>query len=110
MGKNRLTEKDLMIGDYVFYTLSQNYKKVMSTFDMDEACLYEPINLTDDILEKNGFIHINDEYDAWYLDKFELRVREPYEGKNEYEFNGIIIRYVHELQHLMKLCGKKIKL
>lgn len=78
--------------------------------------LIRPIPLTIEILEKNGFEYICDEYGCWLLGKIELREREPYNGLFEVEINiakeTTYIHYVHELQHLLKLCGiqKKIVL
>lgn len=63
----------------------------------------EPIGITSEILEKNGFERIDDEYDAWYLGRFELKVLEPHLGEDEYECLNVIIKYVHELQHALKL-------
>lgn len=71
----------------------------------------KPIPLTPEILEKNGFEYINDEYGCWLLGKIELREREPYNGLFEVEINigeeTIYIHYLHELQHVLKLCGSQ---
>lgn len=71
--------------------------------------LIQPIPLTVEILEKNGFEYINDEYGCWLLGKIELREREPYNGLFEVEINiakeTIYIHYVHKLQHALRLCG-----
>ena len=70
-----------------------------------------PIPLSAEILEKIGFEYINDEYGCWLLGKIELREREPYNGLFEVEINiakeTIYIHYVHELQHVLKLCGSQ---
>lgn len=69
------------------------------------------IPLSVEILEKIGFEYINDEYGCWLLGKIELREREPYNGLFEVEINiakeTIYIHYVHELQHVLKLCGSQ---
>lgn len=68
----------------------------------------KPIPLSAEILEKNGFEYINDEYGCWLLGKIELREREPYNGFFEVEINiakeTTYIHYLHELQHVLKLC------
>ena len=68
--------------------------------------IIRPIPLTIEILEKNGFEYINDEYGCWLLGKIELREREPYNGLFEVEINIakeiIYIHYVHELQRVLR--------
>lgn len=73
----------------------------------------EPIPLTTEILEKNGF---SNKGTLWYLeeDNFEL------EHNNNDSFIWIVgdvyivalIKYVHQLQHALRLCGieKEIEL
>lgn len=76
----------------------------------------EPIPLTAEILEKNGFEYMYDEYGCWLFGKIELRERESYNGLFEVEINiakeTIYIHYVHELQHALRLCriNKNIEL
>lgn len=106
--------EDLMIGDWVQIPSELNrYKILKSTFDMDEAVLYEPIPLTPEILEKIGFTtepnigYIIDDwdgnqiiYDSW---NHVLRIIKDYKTCLDIEtFNDLT---VHELQHALKLCG-----
>ena len=78
--------------------------------------IIRPIPLSVEILEKNGFEYINDEYGCWLLGKIELREREQYNGLFEVEINiakeTTYIHYLHELQHALRLCEieKKIVL
>lgn len=119
-----LHAKDLMIGDLVYYSHTEDgvapYKEVICITAEDlcrDACIiethYEPIPLTPEILEKNGFknseffgeLHYKDWQimsdcyylaarcgDGWYID--------------------IPCKFVHELQHALRLCGieKEIEL
>lgn len=75
----------------------------------------EPIELTPEILEMNGFVKYGSEYSnlqQWIL-------KEPF-GFTLYQdvFRGIWcvsniwIKYVHEFQHILKLCkvGKEVEL
>ena len=112
---------DLMIGDWVQVPSELNrYKRLRSTFDMDEAVLYEPISLTPEILEKIGFStepnigYIIDDYDGTQIiyDSWNnnLRITKDYKTCLDIEpFNDLTM---HELQHALRICGieKKIEL
>lgn len=80
-----------------------------------------PIPLTDEILEKNGFVKYNEVSDIPPYDKDE-EGNMYYSFKGEHKFWGwwqpnnvyfipanamgdLEIKYVHELQHTLKLCG-----
>lgn len=116
-----------MIGDYVRH---KRTKEVISIFEIDDDrnvinnepdgyCSeknididdVEPIPLTPEILEKNGFnIEI-----APYTPDWKRCILNPNffledRLKGFYHFNGnnlAKIQYVHELQHALKLCGIK---
>ena len=81
-----------------------------------------PVPLTSEILEKNGFV--KQAYDGWLIS--ENDGRRLIEYRTDY-FDGLLIinyaeepfskltikvKYVHELQHALRLCGinKKIEL
>lgn len=119
--------EDLMAGDYV-YNDKKQICKVCSinaigipyaeadNLAIDDGCFtllydYSGIPLTAEILEKNGFEYMCDEYGCWLLGKIELREREPYNDLFEVEINiakeTIYIHYVHELQHALRLCEIK---
>lgn len=131
---SKLHAKDLMIGDWV---LVDNYpKKVTSIIVTDDGVeqIYtfgktcqvgtisfyiQPIPLTAEILEKNGFV--GDGYanlfidDTTYLQYYynEHRLRKYFNGidkwDNHRELKDITFQchcyYVHEFQHALKLCG-----
>lgn len=72
----------------------------------------EPIPLTPEILEKNGFELIKGTYPTLrnhYRDIiFQIvKIEETKYNKPFYTFKGCPIYYVHELQHALKLCGIK---
>lgn len=107
---------ELMIGDWVRITLSNKIGKV---YRIDEAngngngwaavidgdyheTRLEPIHLTPEILEKNGFIKEPREFhtlqyciitDGLWID---ISEENYFEGKLE---------FVHQLQHALRLCG-----
>lgn len=84
----------------------------------------EPIPLTPEILEKNGFEDVGQDiyqyeekpyYIWWESDRYRLGIDKD-ESDYEKECFGEVMRlpiiYVHELQHALRLCGieKKIEL
>lgn len=71
--------------------------------------ILEPIPLTPDLLEKNG-IHQSDTgefFDEDINSHLEISVKDGcvYWTININEYDIIPLRYVHELQHALKLCG-----
>ena len=118
--------KDLMIGDYVQVSSSMTPIKVAAVHHKKlayHACinklswvrqsLLEPISLTPEILEKNGWIkdlYSVESYDNEELECLSLWVGE--DGKNKWWWHVGVelvtpINYVHELQHALRLCGIK---
>ena len=132
--------KNLMIGDWVIIDHPTIGKKAERIIHIEEDCIMtndtyttldvEPVLLTGEILEKNGFVNGNLRVFAtpflrqrvWC--KVEVYEYKPFRGGkqlNAYrltiggkESSGvdIHINYVHELQHAFRLCGieKEIKL
>lgn len=123
-----LQPKDLMLGDWVF--LSDNncfcrmtaiygyYGKMWIEADDEVYHIDEilPISITHDILAKNGFNYDGGEiYDIRWDDNDGhhcMNFRKMYNKDGVFDALGIrmggeveIIKYVHELQHLLKLCG-----
>lgn len=127
---------ELMIGDLVYYSHTEDgiapYKEVIRIKAEDlcqDACIieahYEPIPLTSEILEKNGFE--NDFYEEESIADYHTIRLEGYSLKyNIGEIDGYLvtwcngsinvttdmhgcvqkdISYVHELQHCLKLVG-----
>ena len=144
-----MKQTDLMIGDWVQFTYTpygQNESRTI-VFQVSEvenfsaAGLYfvcgvkygrvceveklQPIPLTAEILEKNGFdgeykasyqIYESKEFDVMYISIWKNRlsirkspdIRQPHSS----ERLSITCNYVHELQHAFRLCGieKEIEL
>lgn len=119
-----LTEKDLMIGDWVMYNpnvfIEDEYETAKEWFptqinngeDIDlaiEGC-YAPIPITMQILEKNGFKKGLDDDGVHFRYilitdgiSFSLKyVLSVFEW-----FGPLDFKYVHELQHVLRLCGIK---
>lgn len=115
---------ELMIGDWI----EDGYKKaqvtsitcdgiVETTAAISNIEVVDPIPLTEEILVKNGFEkNHNDEAPAeecyfyrlfakpcgWFdIDAFGLEE----ELGAEFTYHDININYVHQLQHLLRLCG-----
>ena len=131
MKANDLTIKDLMIGDWVYNTHNRQNERVqeigsglvmLDYNDLYEYDEIEPVPITPEILEKNGFEKIEEKYYRYFLEE-----KDYYESARVYfdeepnvavrvldrsEFKGRI-KYIHELQQAMRLChikGKEIEL
>ena len=106
---------ELMIGDWVQVPSELNRKKqIKSTFDLDSAVLYQPIPLTHEILENNGFSRHEDEYqlldDYWelYLEEINDGMWQVVEYNDEFgniPIQVVNISHVHEFQHFLRLCA-----
>lgn len=115
---------DLMIYDLVSYqgrrfevcaaswydaTLNgKDAKELIEIFDDDEI---EPIQLTEEMLEKNGF-KLDNYNSMWiYFDKGGLPIFTVLKKTGmvwipvSYYGEGIVMQCVHELQHALRLCG-----
>ena len=99
---------ELMIGDWVIGCSGEPFKIGI----VDPDFLYwneiQPIPLTPEILEKNGFIC--DGWSWWYLD-FRI-VLSTSKGVSVVCGRQKRFEFVHELQHALRLCGieKEIEL
>lgn len=122
--------KDLMIGDFILHNWGEKRSCKVTCVLCEEISVYfgedvmdlnegefEPIPITDEILKNNEFIEINDNGDKWYKkqlsDKYDFVGLEKSEC-NYWAFactifpnliNHIFIKYVHELQHALRLVG-----
>ena len=117
---------ELMIGDYVIAeTINKpiriaaihKYKVGYHSHDTTIAWvgrgLISPIPLTHDILVNNGWVYGEEDGIAFYKgiltfepcskNEFEWRVRRDFDFIDATNSTPIRIRYVHELQHLLKL-------
>lgn len=125
-----LSMEELMIGDYIRTIFSQ---KIVKVKEIKQSCIYtegngyeyneiEPIPLTSEILEKNGFVKQN--FDGWeyihpddstfsYID-YRILWRTDYDNHlliRKYKESNIFatlqiscINYIHQLQHALRLC------
>ena len=111
--------KDLMVGDWVYNTHNRQNEQVaeigsglvmLEYNDLYEYDEIEPIPLTPEILEKNGWVknlYSAESYDNEELECLSLWVGE--DGKNKWWWHVGVelvtpINYVHELQHALRLC------
>ena len=120
---------DLMIGDWVDRFGKPPYYKVLAInscttevtiaqSEEDEETMricwedkLDPISLTPEILENNGFVELRDKCCKWEYAKdiyinADFTEKEPWTHINNGYYSAIpVCRYVHELQHALKLCG-----
>jgi hypothetical protein len=121
----------LQIGDYVFIKSSSGdtalikiaavhqgkvgYHRTPNKLNWVRFSLLEPIPLTPEILEKNGFKHYiteensddfdNREGDLYYcLNRTADGYMSCIDVAHSFTISGLI-KYVHELQHILRLCG-----
>lgn len=121
----------LQLGDYVFikslsgdtalikiaaiHQKKVGYHNTPNKLNWVRISLLEPIPLTAEILEKNGFKHCATEEDCDYFDNREgdlyyclNRTADGYmsciDVTHSFTISGLI-KYVHELQHILRLCG-----
>lgn len=126
MKANELTSRDLMVGDWVYITdhpMRKEAKQVKPEHLLRSLVIFEPIPLTTEILEKNGFnepplemqksvrfVVLCEEYQINYY--FNINWFSIYKnaGVNGSDYPVFIcafqerIKYVHELQHALRLC------
>lgn len=96
--------KDLMVGDWVICNHYQDkpFTKQFGVADFakGEYEFCEPIPLTEGILVKNGWRkHIMLYKNEWY-GNIGL-----FEEHGKFYYMDLKIEYVHQLQHLLRLCG-----
>lgn len=120
---------ELMVGDWCYiknYPIKALPQKVQPEHFVRSLIEFEPIPLTGEILEKNGFekcedcawslfVHKEEGKPAlyqiyWSINGFYLEIS-SYTSQSG-DFSRIGIQFIHELQHALKLCGidKTIKL
>ena len=117
---------ELMIGDWVQYNCDDCKGKPtkIEAFDFNALQFFDPIQITSEILEKNGItlLEVGDNGPSTpkkYLNRFEKwfihttwkdtflwfdRYTKEYHLHN---MSGAEFKYVHELQHALRLCGIK---
>ena len=121
---------ELMLGDWV--SSRGKKEKVISIYDGfictdsfvdSHDYLFEPIPLTAEILEKNGFVKVRDF--LWEIRSQDTCIKYEWHGKIMVEITNKLTKkdeygrcniaaftigwledmYVHELQHALRLCG-----
>ncbi len=122
-----MNAEELMIGDWVYctntcknakvvgiYKPNDNYRIIVISEDDIELAFCEkniqPIPLTAEILEKNGFVISNEEpvIDEIGVSIIYGRYKRIDEDQCTNYGDGLYpIKYVHELQHALRLCGIK---
>ena len=127
-----MTTQDIMIGDWVFFPEINRHVVVTTIYDngiitvndqvtsylanrpitphlvnryMRKCDMFESIPITAEILEKNRWIY----EDSLWLHEDAITLQEGFDGTNLFFwFVGgspfLPINYVHELQHVLKLC------
>lgn len=116
---------ELMIGDYVLVRSSMkpvnirtvtpkqvSYRATPYRFSWVSKDLLEPIPVTSEILKEFGFYCNHDDYHRWYHylpnEDCNLWIEQSRTESHCYMLRGfpaIKVRYVHELQHVLRLCG-----
>lgn len=111
---------ELMIGDWVYNSIAhitfQVYPQFFSQWDNRPEqfeVIIQPIPLTPEILEKNGFVLKEEEIGMYGVKIAPYYTRDdlPFEVFCDGEpfaiwFNGPVnIKYIHQLQHCLKLVG-----
>ena len=118
----KLTCKDFMVGDWI--KMNNGYAKVVGLkeciffsdkFETGISYSAEPIPLTTEILEKNGFeksVDDDDQHNRYTLIIEHTSFSLKYARSVFQWITPIDIKYVHELQHILKFCGiyKEIEL
>lgn len=123
MKANELTSKDLMIGDWLqdsFGNIGQVYRldlgrvhlRLLQERPQDEEYIVhdiEPIPLTPEILEKNGLdnapLGCHFDEDKYMVLEISSEKEGIYWTINYNEYGILKLKYVHQLQHALKLCG-----
>ena len=116
---------ELMLSDYLFYKGEMRRIKVASItkkkvgyhikdnenrMHYARLCDCEPISITTEILEKNGWVSMKNGSGDFILASQmvgnDATVTKTINGYAMLHgvFNGLSIRYIHELQHALRLC------
>ena len=105
-----------MIGDWVYLSHSEDgiapYDETTRIEPLDlmrDDCIleahYKPIPLTEEILEKNGFKRVDNERVTTYFFDDGDHITHVHKKGDEICMLGVLIHYVHELQHGLRFVG-----
>lgn len=112
--------EDLMIGDWVYitdYPMRKETKQVKPEHFLRSLVTFEPILLTPEILEKNDILYEKQSFYYVIEDVKDLEctyyIQQMLQGDwaigvdiGAYDCSVFArVKYVHELQHALKLCG-----
>lgn len=119
--------KELIIGDWVIFNdkpaqvaIIDDWEGEISYFDDDAGGVLtlindyiNPIPLTEEILRKNNLIYFHKayEYDEWEVKTikcstwYTIDISHTIDENYDYIINDFPVGYVHELQHVLRLCG-----
>lgn len=104
---------DLMVGDWVYISgkpVKITKDKLEMLLFIDDGSGISPIPLTKDILVKNSYKSTQG-LDFYWLDDKKHCCIKNYDGKRLFCYKQgindvwLIVKYVHQLQHLLQLCG-----
>jgi hypothetical protein len=110
-----LSINEIMVGDWVYitdYPMKKEAKQVKPEHLLRSLVTFEPIPLTPEILKKNGF-ETHPSNLRMFLAHDDYRLCYYLNSSNHFtSFNNIdgslvqkVIVNVHELQHVLKICG-----
>ena len=115
-----LSIDEIMVGDWLYitdYPMRKEAKQVKPEHLLRSLVTFEPIPLTVEILEKNGILYrkssfyyiINDNKDLECTHYIYQTIQNDWAigvDTGAYECSVFArIKYVHDLQHALKLCG-----
>ena len=97
---------ELMIGDWVVGPSKEPFRIGEINPDFVHWDEVRPVPLTEDILEKNGFMRGQMFNNVWNYTEDYKRIVIVYTGELFNIQNTLIeFKYIHELQHILRICG-----
>lgn len=114
MKDGHLEASDLMIGDWVYCRIMNSNARIREIClgfcniitDHEYVCFADlfPIPLTQEILEKNGW-YFDDLVYEWYSNNKAMKLYGKDCSSLSILDGSVVVGYVHELQHALRLCG-----
>lgn len=106
---------ELMIGDWVYDNMLKGYGKieVLTPFavqcdihtDTHHMDFFQPIPLSEEILKANNIDFLSLYHNDFSDSKPNINIRSYRDKHFEVMSGSMPLRYVHELQHALRLCG-----
>ena len=114
-----MVSEELQIGDWIKddYDYTQVDYLESNNINGHPTDWYEPIPLTEEILEKNGIIKRIGDCWGYVCDDFEIRVNMRYkeylriiicdgaDQSEDHEYSFPYPKYLHQFQHALNMCG-----